>query len=130
MSLRTKQDYFDVAERLGLPKRCPVFEWCERRADTVAVFNELDFEVAKKSVNLKEPIVKRIGESAGRIGGPNYYSCSGLCPEVFSFLSGRWLCPIMLGIQRQEETMIKTSTHTSNSLKRDTIRNVLSTVVT
>lgn len=85
MSLRTKQDYFDVAERLGLPKRCPVFEWCERRADTVAVFNELDFEVAKKWVNLKEPIVKRIGESAGRIGGPNYYSCSGLCPEVSLF---------------------------------------------
>ena len=85
--LKSKQDYFQVSEKAGLEKRCPIVEHCERRADTLSLFNNWDFAVGRQRV-LEEPIVQLIGVGPSKIGGETAYSCSGLCPESCMFDSG------------------------------------------
>jgi hypothetical protein len=86
--IESKEDYFRISAVAGLPKRCPILERCERRAHTIALFNEMDPNNAAKSVGLRSPIIESVGEPAKKVGGTNNAGWSGLCPEVSLFESG------------------------------------------
>ena len=84
---QTKSDYFAISVAQSIPARCPLLERCERRAHTIADANEWPLEQAAQTLGLKKPIVRSIGEGAGRIGGTNNFISSGQCPEVNLFES-------------------------------------------
>jgi len=90
-SPQTKSDYFAVSVAQSIPARCPLLERCERRAHTIADANEWPLERAAQVVGLKKPLVKSIGEGAGRIGGANNFISGGQCPEVNLFESSHAL---------------------------------------
>jgi hypothetical protein len=85
--LNTKDDYFTVSRQQGLPTRCPLLDRCERRAHTVAIANDWDFDEAPKHLDMKAPLVESVGEPAYLLGGSNNFTIGGQCPEVGLFES-------------------------------------------
>ncbi|MBL0608703.1 hypothetical protein JD508_00200 [Aeromonas jandaei] len=83
--LNNKEDYFNQSRELSLPSRCPIIEHCKRRADTQALFNNVDFEKACQFAGIKEPFVDNVGQRATLIGGGDNFIVSHLCPEVSLF---------------------------------------------
>lgn len=80
-----RTDYFEISARLQLPMRCPILDRCVRRAETIALANNWPLEDAGRRVQLKEPYVDSIGESAYQIGGSTSFGSGGQCPEVNLF---------------------------------------------
>ncbi|KPZ66120.1 hypothetical protein AN392_00692 [Pseudoalteromonas sp. P1-16-1b] len=82
-----KKEYFEQSRELGIDSRCPIIEHCQRRADTLALFNNVDLNKAKEFADLKEPIIDTVGQGASLIGGGSNFIVSNLCPEVSLFES-------------------------------------------
>jgi hypothetical protein len=85
--IRSKKEYFKQSRKLDVDSRCPIIEHCQRRADTLALFNKVSLDKAREFASLKEPIIDTIGQGASYIGGNNNFIVSNLCPEVSLFES-------------------------------------------
>jgi len=83
----SKKEYIEQSRELGIDSRCPIIEHCQRRADTLALFNNVDLNKAKEFADLKEPIIDTVGQGASLIGGGSNFIVSNLCPEVSLFES-------------------------------------------
>ena len=98
-----QKEYYEVSTSLKLPMRCPILNYCERRAFTI--FQNSDyrtylpektvFEALRLKCDIPEDFLnKKIdvqGESPEWIGGRNSFWFSHLCPEVNLFDSSNSL---------------------------------------
>jgi hypothetical protein len=92
-----KTDYFKISQQKGLPSRCPILDYCKRRALTIYHFSdfkeenrtndivqtlinagELNNDYVEKEINL-------IGEAPLIMKGSGYGHFSNMCPEVSLF---------------------------------------------
>jgi hypothetical protein len=102
----TEAEYYEKSLTEGLPKRCPILNYCARRACTLVMFGGKDSEsvgdlvsdgTLPRDYNKKE--VPIVGELPGMMGKPgsHFVRFEGMCPEVnlfdryhaFDFAKGR-----------------------------------------
>ncbi len=95
-----KEEYFAKSHSQKLPLRCPILNYCMRRAYTIYFSSYRDLKgnivtILKSHGELPDDFdVKKIdvqGESPEWIGGSNNYFFSGFCPEVNLFEGGHAL---------------------------------------
>lgn len=92
-------DYYEISQRLNLPLRCPILNYCERRAATIYInsgYIKVDptlsiDEALTRDGTLPEDFTKNKiciqGQAPTFIGGTNNYLLTGMCPEVNLFES-------------------------------------------
>ncbi|SEB02103.1 HNH endonuclease [Flavobacterium gillisiae] len=91
-----EREYFEISENKKLPARCPILEYCTRRAYTLYFLNELKggenksiVEILQKNDLLKsdfdEKSINLAGEIPSYINGKQYKVYENFCPEVNLF---------------------------------------------
>lgn len=92
-----EKQYYQISEQKKLPLRCPILNYCSRRADTIYIFsdynkrhpNEDGIDVLQREgVLLKDFREKQVhvqGEPTHMIKGNSNMYFSGACPEVNLF---------------------------------------------
>ena len=94
-----KEKYFEISEKGGYPKRCPILHRCERRACTLFLSHVRDSFVLNKDAGSFEQYKKRLldtrdienelipitGEAPVYTGGNSSFGFFNICPEVSLF---------------------------------------------
>ncbi|WP_281309751.1 HNH endonuclease signature motif containing protein [Flavobacterium flavigenum] len=91
-----QKEYFKISEQKKLPARCPILQYCTRRAYTIYFFNDLSGGETKSIVEIlqKEDLlisdftdksIKIIGEMPSYINGRHYKVYENFCPEINLF---------------------------------------------
>jgi hypothetical protein len=92
-----KEKYIDLSFKRKLPGRCPIFEYCERRAMTIYLFSEYSKENHSNNIiktlenaneiptDFKENYIKMIGDSPEILRGIGHGYFSNACPEINLF---------------------------------------------
>ncbi len=91
-----KEEYFEKSNKLNIPKTCPIFDYCERRAITVLANsyyeNGNDKDYIKKIIkdgylpdDYSENFIKMKGETPSWTENGFAFSCKNMCPEVNLF---------------------------------------------
>lgn len=92
-----EKEYYNISKEKDLPLRCPIINYCSRRAWTIYLFSE--YSKSKPNLNMVEALQKdgtipsdfeknKImlqGESPSIIRGNNNFYFSDVCPEVNLF---------------------------------------------
>lgn len=98
-----QEEYYEVSKRSGLPLRCPILNYCARRAWTI--YYNSDYDRYNPGLTVEEALlrddtlpsdfsIKKIevqGEPPSWIKGNSSYFFTGMCPEVNLFDSGNSL---------------------------------------
>ena len=92
-----KTEYFKISQDKGLTSRCPILDYCRRRAQTIYFFSDYkeenhtnDFvETLINAGELKTDYIEKeinmTGEVPSIMKGPGYGHFSNMCPEVSLF---------------------------------------------
>ncbi|MDO5858595.1 hypothetical protein Q2490_15020 [Myroides odoratimimus] len=92
-----EKEYFEVGERKNIPLRCPILNYCSRRAITIyfnSEYEKYDYGLSIEDALLKDGTLpkdftsKRVdiqGEPPIWIRGNSHYYFEGMCPEVNLF---------------------------------------------
>ena len=85
-----KKEYYKISQEKGLPARCPILNYCQRRGFTLYFFGEYkNFDEMLHDGTLPEDFdEKRImfrGEEPGWGKGENIITADNICPEVNLF---------------------------------------------
>lgn len=91
-----EKEYFKISEQKKLPARCPILEYCTRRAYTIYFLNECTggenksiIEILQKNNLLRsdfdEKSIELTGEIPSYINGKNYKVYENFCPEMNLF---------------------------------------------
>lgn len=92
-----EKEYYLISEQKRLPLRCPILNYCTRRADTIYIFSDYNKHfpnkngidlLQKKGVlndDFKEKQIQVQGEPTHMIKGNSNMYFSGACPEVNLF---------------------------------------------
>lgn len=92
-----KTKYFKISQEKGLPSRCPILDYCRRRAQTIYFFSEYkeenhtnDFvQTLINAGELKNDYIEKEininGDVPTIMKGPGYGHFSNMCPEVSLF---------------------------------------------
>lgn len=92
-----KDEYFNISQNKGLTSRCPIVDYCQRRAWTIYFYSDYKEEnysgdmietlinAGEISNDFKERMVKMSGEVPSILKGPGYGYFSNMCPEVSLF---------------------------------------------
>lgn len=99
-----EKEYLDIGTKKRLPLRCPILNYCARRAYTIYFNSEYDkyskgkniTDILKKAGDIPDDYeAKKIefqGEAPSWIRGRNHFYFSDMCPEVNLFDKGNSLC--------------------------------------
>ncbi len=88
-----KSEYFQKSFSQGLPNRCPILEFCQRRMWTIYFYNDYSnknmIEALKNDnvlpASYEENEIKIIGENPEISRGNSYIRFANMCPEVNLF---------------------------------------------
>lgn len=93
-----QKEYFQISEDKKMPPRCPILNYCSRRAETIYIFSEYNkdishgedaIDVLQKNGILPDDFRKKQihvqGEPTHMIKGNSNFGFSGACPEVNLF---------------------------------------------
>ena len=98
-----ENEYYEISNEKGLPLRCPILNYCSRRAWTIYLFSEyskydpgLNFIQALQkdgtiSNDFEENQIQLQGEPPSILRGNGYYDFLDVCPEVNLFESSHAL---------------------------------------
>mgnify|MGYP005671190101 CR=1 FL=1 len=100
-----KDEYYKISKENDLPLRCPILNYCSRRAWTIYIFSEYSkydpnlnmIQALQRAGDIPEDFEEKQvliqGESPSMIRGNNNYYFSNVCPEVNLFDSWNALEP-------------------------------------
>jgi hypothetical protein len=97
-----RDEYFEISKQKELPIRCPIVNYCSRRAETIYIFSEYQKYVAKSgdldcydtlirvgvlSKDFRKYQVQVQGEAPSIFRGSDHFAFFDCCPEVNLFES-------------------------------------------
>ena len=118
-----KQEYYDIGISKNLPLRCPILNYCGRRACTIyynSDYAKYDSELTMEQALLKDGTlpsdfsknkIEIQGEPPTWIRGNSSYFFDGMCPEVNLFDSGNSLYPNLACVSAQYDKYYEDPKH-------------------
>lgn len=119
-----QEQYFERSKEANLPLRCPILNYCERRAFTIYLNSEYNkyhssitpIDSLKKAGDIPEDFefkkIETQGEPPSIIRGHSHFYTSNMCPEVNLFDNGHSLFPKTACTEGDYDNYRKTSPKT------------------
>lgn len=100
-----RKEYYEMGKKSSIPLRCPILNYCARRASTIYINSE--YNKYSHGKDIEETLIKNgtlpadyiknkidvQGEPPEKIGGENSFYVSHMCPEVNLFDNSNSLFP-------------------------------------